>query len=1117
MTAARVDLVTRDAGRDVRRIHARELAPEIIQQLDRLVRIGQLHALDNEATRRQIELTAEVLRDYHLRSGEGASLFFENGNVYFAGEPLRASRAIYELAHALERVVERCGGVELSFAPEVSAPDLSRFLSVVVALQRDPRLRFADHDVPNVRVRASAHAAPGSREVASDIDDDQRLVAAYSSAVVILRRFHESLSMGVHALPRRIKRVAQSLVDLSEGSRPSFLGVTSVRNANHDLAGQAVNTAILAVAMARQLTDDRVTLTRIAMAAMLQDVGLPRARGGGDPEDDAPILAAPSEAADRALPAGTAAVLTTLGRVNEPTIVRTVIGYEALWLRRASSLGPVHRGLRPATLQARIVATARLYNELLTPRPGEPALSPEEALVQLEEAATDRERPFGGAADRTALRLLMGALGVLPKGVLVELSSGEIAVVVEHRRGAAPLVRVLVDATAEISNDAGDFRIGSDARTIARIVGIDPAFAQRRDARGEPAREERRAPSQSERVRIEPTREEPRDDATVVTASPFDAALAAPAPEEVAPRPPLVPEALAADVEGLLARTPLPNLFVHLLARSLTGTLVLRPETGGEYAIVFENAIPLKTGGDFGGARLGDLLVASGELDASHVVTAIENARKSALPLGRQLVADGVLNVDRLAVALQRQMEDRVRALATIAQAGTYTFYRGRDLLVGPRRTQPTPLDPLAAVLVSARAWNDPLRIATTLRGIDERVLALHVAATPQRFRMDDAESAALSESLGRRRTIRDAIASSDALRPLVYALAVTRHLDVGGTDAWPLGVDRSQERELVRGPNDSSPGERSSFAPVSGPMRAMTALQPTPTGAPQRASTPPAPRASVTPPPPRASVTEPAPEASAPQESSRGNELRRTLQQYAKKLAHKNPYELLDIPRTATQTEVQAAYLRAVKVVHPDRIPAEYADLREACARIFSALTDASQLLSDPERRKAYDAGDPDPAQEVARVLGAATNFAKAEVMLKRNDVAAATEYARLAVEGDPERGEYVALLAWLESMALAGAPESNMATKLGLRDLAKKLDRALELSPDLDRAHYYRGSILKRLGREDEAIRDFRKAAQLNAENIDAVREVRLHQMRSAEKEKSAGLLSRWFGKKG
>ena len=109
-------------------------------------------------------------------------------------------------------------------------------------------------------------------------------------------------------------------------------------------------------AIARESTQDRATLAQIAMAAIMHDVARPRAialagaAGGPMPGMSGPTTL--SEDQEDRLPAGAAAVLTALGRVNEPTITRTVLAFEALWLRRQSWLGAVYWGARPPTLHA---------------------------------------------------------------------------------------------------------------------------------------------------------------------------------------------------------------------------------------------------------------------------------------------------------------------------------------------------------------------------------------------------------------------------------------------------------------------------------------------------------------------------------------------------------------------------------------------------------------------------------------------------------------------------------------------------------------------------------------------------------------------------------------------
>jgi DnaJ-class molecular chaperone len=61
------------------------------------------------------------------------------------------------------------------------------------------------------------------------------------------------------------------------------------------------------------------------------------------------------------------------------------------------------------------------------------------------------------------------------------------------------------------------------------------------------------------------------------------------------------------------------------------------------------------------------------------------------------------------------------------------------------------------------------------------------------------------------------------------------------------------------------------------------------------------------------------------------------------------NPYETLGVAHTATDDEIKRAYRRLARRYHPD---GESAD-----ADAFVQVKDAYELLSDPQRRDAYDA----------------------------------------------------------------------------------------------------------------------------------------------------------------
>jgi curved DNA-binding protein CbpA len=217
-------------------------------------------------------------------------------------------------------------------------------------------------------------------------------------------------------------------------------------------------------------------------------------------------------------------------------------------------------------------------------------------------------------------------------------------------------------------------------------------------------------------------------------------------------------------------------------------------------------------------------------------------------------------------------------------------------------------------------------------------------------------------------------------------------------------------------------------------------------------------------------------------------------LRERAQKLLAQDYFIALGVARAASADEVKRAFVEAAKRWHPDRVPDGLDELRPLYAKVFARLEIARATISDPARRDRYieELAKPSKAATAGEVSSAeaALEFRKAEALLKKNDAVQAERHLRRAVQLAPNMVAYQVLLVWLQAKP-GSTPDE-------LRKLVVDLDRLIAKDQECERAWFYRGQLRKRLDLVKEAHADFVRASELDPNNIETQREVRIYKMR-------------------
>ena len=216
--------------------------------------------------------------------------------------------------------------------------------------------------------------------------------------------------------------------------------------------------------------------------------------------------------------------------------------------------------------------------------------------------------------------------------------------------------------------------------------------------------------------------------------------------------------------------------------------------------------------------------------------------------------------------------------------------------------------------------------------------------------------------------------------------------------------------------------------------------------------------------------------------------------------------YEIMNVKTDASTDEVKEAYFVLIKKFHPDANMNFPEDIRVKSERIFAKVTKAYEILSNEEKRTAYDGKEElgDIKEKANSLYEAEIIYTEGEMLLRQRNFKEAEEKFNKAIELNPDEAAYVGINAWAKYL---GAPDKDAVYE----DIKNELKKAIDMDQNNAENCYYLASVYKFADNLGSAEKYFNEAIKKDPNYIEAKRELRLLKSR-----KDKGITSKSSNKK-
>ncbi len=466
----------RRAEETARRRLTSRVGRTIVPKMEGMERILRTYDPNNETPRRILEEVGDGLRKLMPDRGQ-VGLVILPEHVFINGLRIKLDTGQHRVCSSFGSRLLDVGMAGLTVGHTFTYRSMLRFFELLrdSADIREPgeAREFIAHGL--VQSQVTDLSLIRREEILDDPDEEstrarnRRLaINAYVRGMAALGQARAMADLDV-GRRRRQRTAIRRLVALGETDPDTVLSLSGIRDIGLGAPNHAMNSALLAIGIGMRIGLSRRDLVRLGLAALNHNVGEQLL-----PEE---LLEVPRELSDLERAelethplAGAHYLLKNYG-MSQPILERALVSAEHHeWI---NGQGGYPLLLRPQLhLFSRVVAVCDTFDALTFDRPHRPAFQPSEAIKLVIRAS-------GRRLDPVIVRLLVDQVGRHPPGSLVELDTGEWAIVLGPGEGKYPTGRpkVLIfrdplgdplDPPIEIDTHARHPRRKAYERTVVR-------------------------------------------------------------------------------------------------------------------------------------------------------------------------------------------------------------------------------------------------------------------------------------------------------------------------------------------------------------------------------------------------------------------------------------------------------------------------------------------------------------------------------------------------------------------------------------------------------------------------------------------------------------------------